>query len=337
MVEIDGERVLAPSCCRAPDAGHEGHDRQRARACSRRSWCSSCCSSDMPETRVHAPQRGRRVGRASSASASRASRARAAGRARPVAPGDRGQPRRLHPVHALRARLPRRAGQRRDRPGLPRRRTRRSSSTWTTRWATSTCVACGECVQACPTGALMPARDVALTVPDKQVDSVCPYCGVGCQLTYNVKDNKILYVEGRDGPANHGRLCVKGRYGFDYAHHPQRLTQAADPPRRRAQARPTSTMDPRPRARRLPRGDAGKKRWSSPAAGCAQHPRHARPEGARRLRLGQGQQRRGLPVPEAGAHRLRQQQRRPLHAPVPRVVASSRCSKASARARSRTR
>lgn len=89
----------------------------------------------------------------------------------------------------------------------------------------STCVACGECVQACPTGALMPARGVALNVPDKQVDSVCPYCGVGCQLTYKVKDNRILYVEGRDGPANHGRLCVKGRFGFDYAHHPHRLTR----------------------------------------------------------------------------------------------------------------
>jgi len=89
----------------------------------------------------------------------------------------------------------------------------------------STCVACGECVQACPTGALMPARGVALNIPDKQVDSVCPYCGVGCQLTYHVKENRILYVEGRDGPANHGRLCVKGRYGFDYAHHPHRLTK----------------------------------------------------------------------------------------------------------------
>ena len=89
----------------------------------------------------------------------------------------------------------------------------------------STCVACGECVQACPTGALMPARDVAMTVPDKQIDSVCPFCGIGCQLTYNVKDNKILYVEGRDGPANEKRLCVKGRYGFDYAHHPHRLTK----------------------------------------------------------------------------------------------------------------
>jgi formate dehydrogenase major subunit len=89
----------------------------------------------------------------------------------------------------------------------------------------STCVACGECVQACPTGALMPAREAALTVPDKQVHSVCPYCGVGCQLTYNVKDNRILFVNGRDGPANHERLCVKGRYGFDYVHHRHRLTK----------------------------------------------------------------------------------------------------------------
>jgi len=89
----------------------------------------------------------------------------------------------------------------------------------------SSCVACGECVQACPTGALMPARDAGMVKPAKQVHSVCPYCGVGCQLTYNVKDNKILTVDGRDGPSNHGRLCVKGRYGFDYAHHKQRLTK----------------------------------------------------------------------------------------------------------------
>ncbi len=89
----------------------------------------------------------------------------------------------------------------------------------------STCVACGECVQACPTGALMPARDAAMVKPDKQVRSVCPYCGVGCQLTYNVKDNRILHVDGADGPSNRGRLCVKGRYGFDYVHHKQRLTK----------------------------------------------------------------------------------------------------------------
>jgi len=89
----------------------------------------------------------------------------------------------------------------------------------------STCVACGECVQACPTGALMPAGADATTVPDKEVHSVCPYCGVGCQLTYAVKDNRLLRVEGRDGPANHGRLCVKGRFGFDYVHHANRLAK----------------------------------------------------------------------------------------------------------------
>ena len=89
----------------------------------------------------------------------------------------------------------------------------------------STCVACGECVQACPTGALMPARNVGLVRSDDQVDSVCPYCGVGCLLKFNVKNNHIQYVEGRDGPSNHSRLCVKGRYGFDYIHHPGRLTR----------------------------------------------------------------------------------------------------------------
>jgi formate dehydrogenase major subunit len=89
----------------------------------------------------------------------------------------------------------------------------------------STCVACGECVQACPTGALMPARSVGLQKVDKTVDSVCPFCGVGCLLTYHVKDNVIQFVTGKDGPSNHNRLCVKGRYGFDYAHHPHRLTK----------------------------------------------------------------------------------------------------------------
>ena len=89
----------------------------------------------------------------------------------------------------------------------------------------STCVACGECVQACPTGALMPKTQIGSQAVDKKVDSVCPFCGVGCLLTYNVKDNAIVSVDGRDGPANHSRLCVKGRFGFDYAHSPQRLTR----------------------------------------------------------------------------------------------------------------
>jgi len=95
----------------------------------------------------------------------------------------------------------------------------------------STCVACGECVQACPTGALMPAtvlneagvgdsRDF-----DREVKSVCPYCGVGCQLSFKVKEEKILWVDGISGPSNENRLCVKGRFGFDYIAHPHRLTK----------------------------------------------------------------------------------------------------------------
>ena len=92
----------------------------------------------------------------------------------------------------------------------------------------STCVACGECVQACPTGALMPAtlvdeNNVFTGHADRAVDSVCPYCGVGCQLTYHIKNDKLLYVTGKNGPANESRLCVKGRFGFDYVHNPQRL------------------------------------------------------------------------------------------------------------------
>jgi len=94
----------------------------------------------------------------------------------------------------------------------------------------STCVACGECVQACPTGALMPApllndNNVRTEFADRTVDSVCPYCGVGCQLTYHIKNDKLLYVSGRDGPANENRLCVKGRFGFDYISNRERLTQ----------------------------------------------------------------------------------------------------------------
>lgn len=94
----------------------------------------------------------------------------------------------------------------------------------------STCVACGECVQACPTGALMPATVVDENQVgdrkdfDTETESVCPFCGVGCKVSLKVKDNKVKYVEGINGPANEGRLCVKGRFGFDYIHHKHRLT-----------------------------------------------------------------------------------------------------------------
>ena len=89
----------------------------------------------------------------------------------------------------------------------------------------SSCVGCGECVQVCPTGALLPSEPGALEAADRAVASLCPYCGVGCQLTYHVRGDRIVRVDGRDGPANRGRLCVKGRFGYDYVRHPQRLTE----------------------------------------------------------------------------------------------------------------
>ncbi|WP_424930498.1 formate dehydrogenase subunit alpha [Amaricoccus tamworthensis] len=94
----------------------------------------------------------------------------------------------------------------------------------------SSCVACGECVQACPTGALMPATVVDEKQVgdsedyDREVKSVCPFCGVGCQVSFKIKDNKVKYVDGINGPANENRLCVKGRFGFDYIDHAHRLT-----------------------------------------------------------------------------------------------------------------
>ncbi|MFQ5912602.1 MAG: 2Fe-2S iron-sulfur cluster-binding protein, partial [Nitrospinota bacterium] len=89
----------------------------------------------------------------------------------------------------------------------------------------STCVSCGECVAACPTGALLDKPLVAeRTAAAKKVNSVCPYCGVGCSIAYHVQEGRIVGVTGRDSPVNHGRLCVKGRYGYDYAHHKDRLT-----------------------------------------------------------------------------------------------------------------
>ena len=92
----------------------------------------------------------------------------------------------------------------------------------------SSCVGCGECVQACPTGALIETtlldeNNNQTIHPDNKIKSLCPYCGVGCQTLVSVKDNSIIAVDGFNGPANENRLCIKGRFGYDYINHHARL------------------------------------------------------------------------------------------------------------------
>ncbi|HVS27317.1 MAG TPA: formate dehydrogenase subunit alpha [Burkholderiales bacterium] len=222
MVEIKGERILAPSCCRNPKSGMEVFsDNERARASQKMVF--ELLLSDMSETsytlnsELDLWAKKLKVGKP-----------RFSPRQQPAADVS-------HPAIAVnldaciqctRCLRACREEQVNDVIGYAfRGEHSKIVFDLDDPMGISTCVACGECVQACPTGALMPARGVGMLKPDKTVDSVCPYCGVGCQLTYHVKDNKILYVQGRDGPANHGRLCVKGRYGFDYVSHKQRLTK----------------------------------------------------------------------------------------------------------------
>ena len=244
VVEIKGERVLAPSCCRSATAGMEvTTDSPRAEKSQK--LVLELLLADMPD-KVYKPDSeldmwARRLGVAGARPA-----LKGAARLNP-------NPDFSHPAIAVNldaciqcTRCVRacREEQVNDVIGYAMRGDQ-STIVFDLNDAMgeSTCVACGECVQACPTGALMPAGNVGMIKPDKTVDSLCPYCGVGCQLTYKVKDNRILTVDGRDGPANHGRLCVKGRYGFDYVHHKQRLTR----PLIRRDGAPKSgefTMDP---------------------------------------------------------------------------------------------
>jgi formate dehydrogenase major subunit len=240
MVEIKGERVLAPSCCRRPGAGMEVAS-DSARALHAQKMIIEMLAGDMPakayrtDSELAYWQRALGVGKP-----------RFAARAQPAADLS-------HPAMAVNldaciqcTRCVRacREEQVNDVIGYAFRGAH-SQIVFDLGdpMGESTCVACGECVQACPTGALAPAHDAYLVPVDRHVESLCPYCGVGCQLTYHVKDNRIVRVEGRDGPANHERLCVKGRFGFDYAHHPQRLTK----PLIRKPGMPKSadfTMDP---------------------------------------------------------------------------------------------
>jgi formate dehydrogenase major subunit len=229
MVEIEGERVLAASCIRKPSEGMKVKAAS-TRAKTARAMVFELLIADQPARKTsHDPQSkfwawAERMNIGSS---------RFGQRAKPQA--DRSHPAMAVNLDAcIQCNLCVRACrevQVNDVIGMAGRgSTEKIVFDFDDPMGTSTCVACGECVQACPTGALMPANvlndaNVRNVFDDRKVDSVCPYCGVGCQLTYHIKDDKLVYVTGKDGPANENRLCVKGRFGFDYVSNPQRLTQ----------------------------------------------------------------------------------------------------------------
>ncbi len=234
VVEIKGERVLAPSCCRYPQDGMEVTT-DSVRAVASQKMVLELLLADMPEARPAGEGKGTPASSPYTTENELDQWARKLDVGLPRFPA-RHQPRAdvSHPAIAVNldaciqcTRCVRacREEQVNDVIGYAfRGEHSKIVFDLDDPMGASTCVACGECVQACPTGALMPARGAGLAAADRMVDSVCPYCGVGCLLTYHVKDNRIVQVQGRDGPSNHGRLCVKGRYGFDYVAHRHRLT-----------------------------------------------------------------------------------------------------------------
>ena len=330
VVEIDGERTLAPSCCRSVTPGMEVQAQQRARASRARRWCWRCCWPTCPRQRLQVERRdGEPRGAASTANSATGPRAWASAVRPALSALRREQPAAdlSHPAMAVNL---------------------------------DACIQCTRCVRACreeqvndvigmrmrgahsadrvrpgrPDGRqhLRGLRRMRAGLPDRRADAQDPdrlagggqdrsirsarsAASAACSPTTSRQQDRQRRRPRRPGqprPAvRQGPLRLRLRAP------PAAPDQAADPQARRAQGPGATDAATRPTGATVFREAT----WDEAldlAAGRLKAPaRHARQEGAGRLRLGQGQQRRGLPVPEAGAHRLRQQQRRPLHAPVP--------------------
>ena len=233
MVEIEGERVLAASCLRSPNEGMVVTSATSDRAQSSRKMVMELLATDQPE-REESPDKSSHFWAMADLLAMDATEARFDETVKPCADNS-SKAMRVNLQSCINCNLCVRACrevQVNDVIGMANRGAdSKVVFDFDDPMGDSTCVTCGECVQACPTGALMPSTVTSEEGKgdsadyDRKVDSVCQYCGVGCQLTYHVKDERIVYVDGRDGPANQNRLCVKGRFGSDYIHHGDRITK----------------------------------------------------------------------------------------------------------------
>ena len=327
MVEIEGERVLAASCIRTPSPGMKVKT-QTDRAKTARRMVAELLMTDQPALEVaHDPDFELwKIAKRQKIEAGRFPKREPieVPRARPQPLGDGGQSRRLHPVQSLRPRLPRGAGQRRHRHGRPRPsredrvRLRRPDGRLDLRRLRR--MRAGLPDRRADAGDAWSTRTTSITgKPDRKVDSVCPYCGVGCQLTYQIKDDKLVSVDGTQRPGQPEPAVREGPLRLRLRRQSAAPDQADDPQGRRRRRCRTSLIDPANPWTHF-REATWEEALDRAAAGLKKIRDRDGPQRAGRLRLGQGLERGGLSVPEAGAHRLRHQQRRPLHAALPRLV-----------------
>ena len=324
MVEIEGERVLAASCIRTPTAGMKVNtqtDRAQDRAAD--GGGAAAGRPARPRSRPRSAIPSVAGHRRSKAGHEPGSRRAQPGGARPQPHRHGGQSRRLHPVQSVRPRLPRSAGQRRHRHGRPRPcredrvRLRRSHGRLDLRRLRG--MRAGLPDRRADAGA---ARSTSTTsapaFPTARSIRCVPIAASAASSPTTSRTTSCSTSAARTARRTSNRLCVKGRFGFDYVHNPQRLTQ----PMIRKDGVPKhvdDALDARQCAAPFPPRHLGG--GARPRSRRSQgDPRQQGRARARRIRLGQGLERGGLSVPEAGPHRLRLQQRRSLHPAVPRLV-----------------